>query len=129
MRVLMLLVTVCLLGCKYIVAPQPSARAYLPPDNWRELWARVEKCSGRTGYYERVFWFIPDSQMYSPEGKPQDGRWYPSTHNIYLDYRVVEVGGPFSQEYKDSRIMHEMLHDLLGTEHHPEEFVDCGLDG
>ena len=81
-----------------------------PPSLYREWWARTEACSGRTGDFDRVSWFVVDGPGFACPGGVCAGHWE-STHRIFLagDYRQNELV-----------VRHEMLHELLGRPGHPD---------
>ena len=131
----LLLAAVILVGvatdaCEVATAP-PGASSLAPPPAFAEWWAEVEQCSGRTGAFERVAWYVAPCTM-GQDGFPCDvtpnglcaGEWR-APHTIVL-------GGPnrfFPDGYVDDEwtVKHEMLHDLLGTPEHPVEFENCHL--
>ena len=80
------------------------------PTLYRTWWARTEACSGRTGDFDRVQWFVVDGPGFACPGGTCAGHWE-SSHRIYLagDYRNSEMV-----------VRHEMLHELLGRPGHPD---------
>lgn len=90
---------------------EPSGeQAMSPPSFYREWWARTEACSGLTGNFDKVQWFVvPGHGFDCPSGKCA-GRWE-SGHRIYLsaDFDTNELV-----------VRHEMLHELIGRPGHPD---------
>jgi hypothetical protein len=76
----------------------------------REWWARTQSCSGLSGSFERLRWFVvPGRDFACPTGRCI-GRWEPG-HRIYIAEAWVE---------SEFVTRHEMLHDLLGKPGHPD---------
>ncbi len=95
-------------GCQRF-APEEATR-FTPPAEYATWWAATEGCSGRHGSMARVNWFkVPGEGFACPTGTCV-GRWE-DNHTIYvaeawLDHEMV--------------VRHEMLHDLLGVDGHPD---------
>lgn len=103
-------VAACLLltgGCGFEPAGDVPMKA---PASYRTWWARTEACSGRTGDFDRVQWFVVDGPGFTCPGGTCAGHWE-SSHRIYLagDWRSSEMV-----------VRHEMLHELLGRPGHPD---------
>lgn len=101
-------------------APPASARRVDPPPGYREVWARLETCAGRSGNFERIrWWFVPDSLQL--HGEQVAGVWTPS-HDIWV---IEALARDPWHDYWIAR--HEMLHELLDTGDHPAPvFERCG---
>lgn len=90
---------------------EPAGDAPIKPLSlYREWWARTEACSGRTGDFDRISWFVVEGPGFACPGGVCAGHWE-STHRIFLagDYRQNEMV-----------VRHEMLHELLGRPGHPD---------
>lgn len=78
-------------------------------DRYREWWARTEACSGRTGDFDAIQWYVVRGRDFAcPTGRCV-GRWEPN-HRIYLAEAWVQ---------SELVVRHEMLHALLGRAGHP----------
>ena len=84
-----------------------------PPASYARWWVDVEKCSGLTGEFARVTWYVvPAVASFSYRGTEANGLWW-STHDIVVAGAVVT----------DSMVVrHEMLHDILGSPDHPYDY-------
>lgn len=100
-------VLVALAGCAF----EPTGdRPFDPPPEFREWFARTEACSGRTGDFDRIRWYVVDGESFPCPGGRCVGRWN-DNHHIYL-----------ASAYAGSELVvrHEMLHDLLNRGGHPD---------
>jgi hypothetical protein len=82
----------CLLiagGCSFEPAGDQPMKA---PLLYRTWWAQTEACSGRSGDFDRVQWFVVDGPGFACPGGTCAGRWE-SSHRIYLagDWRSNEM--------------------------------------
>jgi hypothetical protein len=107
-----------LAGCdRNPVDPLPSGAVEVnPPPVYSTWWNQMQQCSGRSGDFSSVRWFLVPS-VGSLQGHP--AAYYLGTNSIVLaeDYKeVAEV------------VRHEELHAILQDASHPSEFfVDkCG---
>lgn len=100
-------------------APGVADRALFPV--YRELWDRVETCSGLSGKMSRVQWFVVPGYEIECNGLSCSGLWV-SPHKIYLSESIVHDS---LRDY--STVRHEILHDLLQRPGHPAQFEKCGL--
>ena len=89
---------------------------YGPPPIYRTWWAQVEECSGKTGSFGRVRWFvIPGTDSFVANGQQVNGLWIEH-------YRYIVLA---ESRVSDSLVVrHEMLHDLSGSVTHPPELFD-----
>jgi hypothetical protein len=103
-----------LLACRDGLAPGADLGAvrFAPPASYREMWARAETCSGRTGDFDRIrWWVVPGVSTfeYDEEVPYADGLWHSDGHitlaGAVLDHPMV--------------VRHEMLHHLLRSDRHP----------
>jgi len=121
------MVAVVMVAC----ATEPSADISLPEGavlieasaEYRDWWASTEACSGRTGDFEQITWYmVPDVMTMTTGIGEKVGLW------VRHDGRtaIVVAGAYVNNELV---VRHEMLHDLLEREGHPDEyFVNrCGL--
>jgi hypothetical protein len=119
----------CVLGTGAIVscgdaatAPLPSgAQQFTPPEVFRRWWALTEQCSGLTGDYDAVAWYVVPgaASIPGPDGSPVQGTW-----ELKHD-RIVLAG---DAQLAGDLVRHEMLHALLRAADHPRDaFIGkCG---
>ena len=101
----------------------PDAREFTPEAVYRDWWAQVEQCSGRTAVFDDVRWYVvPGEDPFRVDGVayPVLGYWERQGNRIVL-----------LQYVPDSRaalIRHEALHAILRRTDHPAEFFveRCG---
>lgn len=79
-----------------------------PPAHYRELWNAAQSCTGRSGKWSELrFYIVPGDRFNTPDG---DAAGRTERHNIYL----AEVNG-----WRNDRVVkHEMIH-ALGVDGHP----------
>jgi hypothetical protein len=116
------------LGCSPATTLSPNslpdgAVLVVAPTEYRAWWARTETCSGITGDFDRVAWYtVPGVGTMETDIGEKVGIWGSqggqSTITIAGDYLEHELV-----------VRHEMLHELLGREGHPDEYfvARCGL--
>lgn len=94
------------LGCGF----EPlGASTWSPPANYKAWWLRTQECSGKTGEFSEVKWFVvPGESFECPDGKCV-GRWEPG-QRIYIASTYVT---------HEMVVRHEMLHALLNRSGHP----------
>lgn len=100
-----------------------GAVPYTPPAEYLLWWERTEACSGRSGDFDRITWYeVPGAKLIDTEIGQKVGLWQ-------RDHGQTTV--TLAGDFVDSELVvsHEMLHELLAREGHPEEyFVErCGL--
>jgi hypothetical protein len=114
------------LACDRATAPipplPPGARVFTPEPVFREWWAQMEGCSGRTGSFDAVTWYVVPGEDPFPApgvGQPVHGYWHPSDNRIVLLEWVPS---------RSSLVRHEALHAILRRSDHPEEYfvAKCG---
>ncbi len=90
-----------------------------PAAPFRQWWTLTQKCSGLTGDFASVQWFVVHRSTIDLRDEQYDAYWYKSGNRIVVAERYVVNGGV---------IRHEMLHALLQSGRHPpEQFADrCG---
>jgi len=112
-----LLLLPLLAACDAFTAPA-DARPYIPPPEFTGLWQRVEQCSGHSGDFARVRWYVTDGPL-ELDGTAKAGVWE-KPHSIYmLESYIVDA-------YRDYvAVRHEMIHDLTQSGAHGHEFTDC----
>ena len=113
-------------ACEMPFAPQ-NAAPFAPPAIFSSWWAEIERCSGRTGHWTRIRWFVVPTDELVLEGRPKYGVWS-DPHTVYLATVVVQPtdGKPPWQPWTQRVVQHEMLHDLTGPEH-GAVFDRCGV--
>ena len=121
-RIVAWVVAGAVLACLDPFAPPVGTSKLEPPSLYPVLWQSVEDCSGLSGAFSRVRWFVvPESPF--PCGELRCAGLWKSKHDVYL-------GATFVNDSLDRyfTVRHEMLHDLLqGGYHHPPVFERCGL--
>src|SRR5688572_7718188 len=123
MRVASLLLTLpVVVACADLLGPRiPTAAVRIDPlPVYTEWWRMTEQCSGRTGDFRRIEWYVMPGVSGFSRGGLKD------VQGMILDNRIVIAerslkSGPL--------VRHEMLHALIGAEGHPRsEFIGrCGL--
>ncbi len=102
--------------------PADTARM-IAPSEYQEWWARTEACSGITGDFDRIEWFVVQgAQTFPTASGPKVGLWSHSNQGV----RIIVAEGYAENELV---VRHEMLHALLDREGHPAEYFQqrCGL--
>jgi hypothetical protein len=111
-----------LAACRNLVDPDlPSnAEQFTPPSVYSRWWTMTEACSGLSGDFSSVSWFmIPGVSTVLLDGKPVVGYWSLPGNRIVIAGAGKLAGGI---------IRHEMLHALMKARGHPRaKFLeDCG---
>ena len=109
--------TAALAGCSSFTPT--NDKPYTPPAEYRKWFDETQACSGLTGNFDRIKWFVVDGTEFDcPSGKCV-GRWN-SDHDIFIASSWVD---------NELVVRHEMLHALLDREGHPLEYFRdrCGL--
>jgi hypothetical protein len=83
-----------------------------PPPIFSAWWKKVEACSGRTGSFEAVEWYVVPNVGTIPDGSFGDVAAYSDFH----DHRIVFAG---EAQMVGSIVRHEMLHELRQADGHP----------
>jgi hypothetical protein len=109
-----------LLGaCELATAPLPDgAVPFDVPAVYAQWWSLTEQCSGLTGDFSKVKWYVVPGAADLPFNGESSvgGIWYPQGD------RIVLAG---EQQWAGDLVRHEMLHALLQTAGHPRAaFVD-----
>ena len=90
--------------------PMAAMDAYA---NW---WSATEACAGIDGDLTRVEWYVvPGARSFQTDVGEKVGLWIKSG-----DRRAIVIAGEFVSH--EMVVRHEMLHDLLGREGHPDEY-------
>ncbi len=118
-RIITTIALTILTACADRFAPAPlpqGAVPFGPPPIYRSWWTQVEQCSGRTGAFNRVRWFVvPGADSFVANGQRDNGLWIEH-------YRYVVLG---EGRVNDSLVVrHEMLHDLSGSIGHPADLFE-----
>jgi len=109
-------------ACLDPFAPPPGTSHLDPPPVYPVLWQGVELCSGLTGDFRRVHWFVVPQSPF-PCGEIECVGLWKTPHDVYLGAAVVN-----DSLNRYFTVRHEMLHDLLhGGYDHPPVFEQCGL--
>lgn len=96
---------------------RPTGERFTPPANYDSLYAEMEACSGLTGDFSRVRWFVVPGVTgwtSSVTGERVLGQWWPP-HDIYIGESLV--GRSNAQER--GVVTHEILHELTQDSAHP----------
>lgn len=113
------LIATCLAGCRNPVDFVADGAVELtPPALYRELWQTVEACSGLTGNFDSLRFYLAPNGM-SLNGESVAGLWEQEGNKIFLE-----------PPYRNDRrtIMHEEMHALLRAAGHPVQYFNgaCG---
>jgi hypothetical protein len=96
--------------------PASAQLVSAPPESYLEWWAKTESCSGKTGDFSRIQWYVvPNVQTFSTDAGEKVGLWTHSSEGV----RIIIAGDYASNELV---VRHEMLHALLDREGHPQEY-------
>lgn len=104
----------CLLlaACGGVEPVESGAVPYEAPPVYREWWAQVEQCSGKTGDRSAVHWFeVPDAD-FLPNS-------FAGARSDFATQAVVVAG---NRKLEANVIRHEALHLILKVPGHPVEF-------
>jgi len=81
-----------------------------PPEEYRAWFDKTRACSGLSGDFDRIRWFVVDGDEFDcPSGKCV-GRWN-DDHTIFISRAYTE---------NEMVVRHEILHDLIGHPGHPD---------
>ena len=85
-----------------------------PPLVYRDWYSQVEQCSGRTGDFDRIRWYIvPGAKWYGERHQQNINGLWTDGHRIFIaEFEIFNV----------YLVKHEMLHDL-GFEHEDVEVL------
>ena len=100
-----------------------GAVAMEAPAHFAEWWGATESCAGLGGSFARVEWFVvPGVSSFPTEVGEKVGLWVKRGERR----AIVIAEGYLGHEMV---VRHEMLHDLLSREGHPEPYFTerCGL--
>jgi hypothetical protein len=93
------------------------------PTEYRSWWASTESCSGISGDFDQIAWYtVPGVSTMGTDIGEKVGIW------AYQDGQsTITIAGEYVQH--ELVVRHEMLHELLGREGHPDEYfvARCGL--
>jgi hypothetical protein len=96
-------------------APE-GAVPFAPPMSYRAQWDSAQACSGKTGDFDRLkFYVIPGMDFPCPTGRCI-GEWSPP-HHISIAENWQNINWV---------VRHEMLHDLVGK-HYPGDTLLWGV--
>jgi hypothetical protein len=90
-----------------------GAVRFTPPPSYRAMWARAQACSGRTGNFDRLRWWVVPAVStfdYDTEQPHADGLYERNSHTITLAGAVLA---------HPMVVRHEMLHALGFGDDHP----------
>jgi hypothetical protein len=130
-RFLLLPLALCATAsCTAVFEPEfpPNAVLVTPPPQYRVWWEVVESCSGHTRSFDAVRWYrVPLGAGLTVDGKSAGGAWF-------ADENSIAIGDGWRTN--GSLVRHEILHAILGTGSHPDEYfrgacgdvVLCGRD-
>ena len=100
-----------------------NAQLILPPEEYRAWWNSTEACSGLSGRFGEIEWYVvPGASTIQTDHGPRVGVWSRSSEGT----RIVLAGNYAGSELV---VRHEMLHALLDRGGHPPEYFEdrCGL--
>ena len=107
-------------GCSSFSPGEPELPAGAIPISprleFRGWFERTEACSGISGQFQRIQWFVvPGAETFQTSAGPKVGMWEKNGGMA----RIVIAGRYLEHEMV---VRHEMLHHLLDREGHPAEF-------
>lgn len=86
------------------------------PVLYQQWWEATEACAALDGSFERVEWFVvPGASSFPTEAGEKVGLWVKSGERR----QIIVAEGYLEHEMV---VRHEMLHDLLSREGHPEPY-------
>jgi len=94
--------------------PVGEAERFTPPPQYRIWYNVMERCTGRTGDFDLIQWWIADSLAGPPDTQWIGGTWSKG-HIIWLRRWT----GYDATEDSIRTVLHEMIHDLIETVDHP----------
>jgi hypothetical protein len=101
---------------------------FFPEPVYRQWWAQMEQCSGRTALYDAVTWYVVPGEVpfrVPNHAQPVLGYWDPGDNRIVLLQYLPDRRAP--------TVRHEALHAITRTLGHPAELfvTKCGavIDG
>jgi hypothetical protein len=116
-----LLVALILTACIGVTNPSlpAGAIAMQPPKPYALWWNLTEACSGITGDFASVSWYVlPNQTQFEVNARKYQSYWFARGNAIVITA---------SSRLDGQLVRHEMLHALAGPEHRQEYFVDkCG---
>jgi hypothetical protein len=86
------------------------------PMSYGAWWFKTEMCAQLTGHMDKVTWYVvPGVSTFQTESGDKVGFWTKSPNGT----RIILAG-----DYRDHELVvrHEILHELLGREGHPESY-------
>lgn len=120
---LLIVVTAAGAMLRCIVPSEPplprGAVAMQPLRPYAFWWEMTERCSGRSGDFDRVQWYVmPNATAFEIRGREYNGYWFPQDGGSIVLAEGSTHAGPL--------VRHEMLHALLGgpAGHNRQYFVD-----
>lgn len=103
-----------------LVIPEPVP--FFPPLEYMAWWHEMEACTGRTGEFWDVKWFVVDAPYLE---RQNDSTVTTGTHEttVYKGhlYHLIKLSLPAAAT--ESRVKHEMIHALGISEHRYDVFV------
>lgn len=113
-----------LLGCEQPLDPplQAEAQSFAALPVYARWWTMTEVCSGRTGAFGAVAWYVVPGVRSISDGKTNDlsGYWSRGSNRIVLAGEAQRDGNV---------VRHEMLHALLRVAGHPRAAFLGGCAG
>lgn len=100
-------------------APPDGTEEFAPPAHYREIWQDAEKCTGKSGDFNRVHWYVVPGHDFKADGIVAIGHWS-TPHDILIAQDWLTT---------DWVIRHEMIHDLtrLAHDHGPRDIQIWGV--
>ena len=105
-------------GCADIGTPLPDGAIHItPPSMYRTYFQEVEVCSGLSGDFDTIQWYIiPGVDSFESENI---GHYKKLAGITILPERIIVIAG--NQISNTYVVRHEILHDLANTTQHPPE--------
>jgi hypothetical protein len=89
-------------------APPDGTEGFTPPERYREIWQEAQACTGLSGDFDRVAWYVvPGNNWPCDEKGKCIGQWR-QPHTILIAEAWQNI---------DWVVKHEMIHDLTGLSH------------
>jgi hypothetical protein len=99
--------------------PGPLPEGAVPltaPPAYAEWFERTEACAGLSGDFTAIEWYVvPDVTTFETELGDKVGLWE-QTGGVTR----ITIAGAYTEH--EMVVRHEMLHELLGREGHPQEY-------
>lgn len=107
MRLRLTVAVLCLVFGTCAFAPPEGIERFTPPLHYRQIWEDAEKCSGKTGDFNKVHWYVVPGRSFRADGVDAIGHWH-TPHDIAIASEWLTT---------DWVVRHEMVHELTRLPH------------